>query len=220
MKTFNHFLKGSGLLMKVFFMLLVFIIGCTKDEIERVGYKDNLNEMNCKNVVIPNQTILLQGFTRFAFYAQKEGRYITDGYTMNFLICTAELIFAGKQNFVLNTKEYMPLPDGPALYRELSFNGKMTPSGELKFTWPETWIELGVVRSDVFEQFTEHTGCVLSKGNKQKLLEYHGYFVGNKFFAENHAVAFQKAPGNLPFFAVVVDGPIKINFMIDLEVTD
>jgi hypothetical protein len=221
MKTFNHFLKGSPLLVKVFIVPLMFIIGCSKQDITPVSFNENLNEMIMKNLVSREGTISLQGFTRFAFYAGKEGRYITDGYTLNFLICSAELTFGDNQSFVLNTKEYMPLETGPALYRELSFNGKMTPSGELKFTWPEKWIELGEERSDVLGQFKEHTGCVLSgQGNIENFLRYKGNFDGEKLFAENHAVAFQEAPGILPFFMVVVDGPILIHFMIDLEVSD
>ena len=176
--------------------------------------------MNLKNIVVHEGTLILKGFTRFALYAQKDGRAITDGYSVNFLACTAELIFSDNQNFVLNTKEF--IPDGTQMpYRELSINGKISPNGELKFTWPEKWIELGEEHSDMLGQFKEHTGCVLSGESSMKsIVGYNGILKGNKFFAENHALAFQETPGTMPFFAEIVDGPIKINFMFDLEVSD
>lgn len=50
----------------------------------------NLDENNQKILVIPEGTITLQGFTRFAFTAQKESRIITDGYSLNFRNCLAD----------------------------------------------------------------------------------------------------------------------------------
>ncbi len=94
------------------------------------------------NIVIPKSTVTLQGFTRFAFTAQKESRIIADGYTMNYLTCTAELTFSDKKNFVLHTKEFFP--GSTTMYREIYIKGEMTPTGQLTFTWPETWYEMGM----------------------------------------------------------------------------
>ena len=181
----------------------------------------NLNENNQKILVIPEGTITLQGFTRFAFTAQKEGRIITDGYSMNFLKCTAELTFNDKQNFVLSTKEF--LPDPPIVYREITFNGGMKPNGQLKYPWPETWFELGAKgklqgKKDILTQVRAHTGMVIfGEGIYNNSLNYMGYFDGYKLFAHTHMVGLHKVPGEMDFFKILVDGPIMINFMIDLE---
>jgi len=81
----------------------------------------DLIEINQNNLVIPKGTVSLQGFKRFAFTALKESRIIVDGYTMNFLICTAEWTFSDKNNFVLHTKEF--IPESTIMYREVYFKG-------------------------------------------------------------------------------------------------
>jgi hypothetical protein len=180
----------------------------------------NLNEMNLKSLVVHEGTIPLEGFTRFDVYAKMEHKVIVDGQLM-YLICTAELIFSDKQHFVLNTKEYMPLPEGPALYREISFSGKMSPGGALKFSWPETWWELGEWRGNVLGQIRDHTGYNVSgPGINNNTVNYTGYFDGNRFFADIHLNALQEVPGSMPPYDVVVDGPILVNFSIDLEVSE
>jgi len=185
----------------------------------------NLNRIDSKSLALHEGTVPLQGYTRFAFYLPKEGRYITDGYTMNFLECEAELIFGEKQSFVLHTKEYVPTgamgnPE-PIFYREISFTGQMSPSGQLKLTWPETWWELGTIRGDILSQVREHTGSDLSgQGINKNTLVYMGSFDANKFFADMHILGLQQVPGTMPFFAEIVDGPVMINFMIDLEIME
>jgi hypothetical protein len=200
--------------------LLMSIVGCTKQDTGLLGSNDNFNELNMKSLVIHEGTIPLKGFTRFAFTATKEGLVITDGYTMNFLECTAELTFSDNKNFTLHTWEVLPV-DPPVLYREITFNGKIAPGGALKFSWPETWWELGTERGDVLSQVREHTGMVISgQGINKNTLEYMGYFKGDKLFADMHIVGLQEVPGTMPFFAEIVDGPVLINFMIDLEVSE
>lgn len=221
MKTLNYFSRESGLFLRLLLILLFFTPGCTKQELAPEYLNKNLNEMNIKSAVGHEGTHQLEGFTRFAFYAKKEGRYITDGYTDNYLACEAELIFADHQDFTLITKEYMDIGAGPILFREVTFNGKMTPSGQLKFTWPETWIQLGAQTTDVLGTMAEHTGMSFSgKGVNKNTLEYMGSYNGNKFFADIHITGIQEQPGTLPFFLEIVDGPVLINFMIDLVVAD
>jgi hypothetical protein len=223
MKTFNHFSKEYGLLMKGLFLLLVFIIGCTKDEIEPVGYNDNLNETNCNSVVNNKGTIHLKGITGFGFYSAKEHKVLADPYK-NTCECTAELTFSGKQNFVLHTQEFT----FGIMYREISFNGKMTHGGELKFSWPYSFTEFNFVTNQYeivnvgpLPEIKLHTGCVLyGPGINKNTLDYKGYFRRNKFFADTHFVGIQKVPGQIPFLSTIVDGPIMINFLIDLEVSD
>lgn len=227
MKDLNQNSTGNGFLFKVLVFLLVIVTGCTKDEFTPDNYSTNQNEMNFKSLIIYEGTFALDGFTRFDVYAQKEGLVITDGHVDNFLACSAELILKDKKNFVLNTKESFILPDGSQmLVREVSFIGKITPSGQLKFSWPETWIEYGptgaVVRTDVLAQLREHTGYnqISGPGIVNNTLNYKGNFDGNKFFAEMHIIGFQDQPGTLPFYFEVVDGPISLKFSIDLDLSN
>jgi len=182
-------------------------------------YTNDQDEMQFKSLVIQEGTVNLDGFTRFAFYAKKVDLVITDGYTDNFLACTAELIFNDKQNFVLNTKESFILPDGgQMLIREVSFNGKMTPSGQFKFSWPETWIEMGEVKTDILGQLREHTGYEIhGPGISNNTINYKGSFDDEKFYAEMHLIGLQEKPGTLPFFLEMVEGPVETKFIIDLK---
>lgn len=164
----------------------------------------------------------LSGFTRFAFTALKEGRIVTDGYSMNFLECTAELTFIDKKNFVLHTKEFFP--NSPKMYREINFKGEMTPNGQLTFTWPETWLEMGMEgiwkeRTEILSQVRGHTGMnIFGQGISNNTLNYMGYFDGKKLFADMPVVGLAKVPGEMDFFKKLVDGPVMINFMIDLDI--
>ena len=100
--------------------------------------------MQYKSLTINEGAGNLKGYTRFAFTAIKDGIVITDGYTMNFLACEAELIFNGNKTFVLNTMESF-IPGRRALMplRQVSFEGRIYPGGRVIFTWPETWFEMG-----------------------------------------------------------------------------
>lgn len=175
------------------------------------------------NIVIPKGAVTLQGFTRFAFTAQKESRIIADGYTLNFLTCTAELTFSDKKNFVLHTKEFFP--GSPTMYREINFKGEMAPNGQLTFTWPETWYEMGMEsiwkeRTDALAQVRRHTGMkIFGQGISKNTLNYMGYFDGKKLFADMPLVGLAEVPGEMDFFKKLVDGPVMINFMFDLEIT-
>lgn len=182
----------------------------------------DLSKVNQNNIAIPKGTILLKGFQRFAFTALKEGRIIVDGYTMNFLECTAEWTFSDKNNFVLHTKEF--IPGFPTIYREAYFKGEMTPDGQIKFTWPETWWEMGMEgiwkeRDDVFDQVRRHTGMVVfGQGISKNTLNYMGYFDGNKLFANMPVVGLPRIPGEMEFFKKLIDGPVMINFIFDLDI--
>ena len=224
MRTLKHCSKEFGFLIEVLFPLLIILIGCTKEEIEPTGFGDYKTEMNLKGTIIHESIIHMKGFTRFGFYAVKEHRVLSDP-GINLLECTAEMIFSEKQNVVLHTKEFFP---GNLLYREVSFKGKMTPGGQLKLSWPSTFTELNMETNEYMEvlvgplpEIKLHTGCNLfGPGINKNTLNYMGYFRQNKLFAETHFIGLQKVPGILPFLMEVIDGPIRINFMIDLEVSD
>jgi hypothetical protein len=225
MKTFNRFSKGFGPLVNVLFLLSVFIVGCNKQDFTPDRFKENINGPDKKCMVIHKGTIHLQGFTRFGFYAKK-GHIVLSDPALNALECTAELTFGEKQSFVLKTQEFMP---GNILYRELSFKGKMMPGGEVKFSFPYTYTELDMATMELVEinvgplpEIRLHTGCVLyGPGISKNTLVYTGYFRNGKFLADSHFIGHQEVPGVLPFLAEIVEGPIMINFIVDLmEVPD
>jgi hypothetical protein len=180
------------------------------------------NAKNENNIVIPKGKVTLKGFTRFAFTALKESRIIADGFTLNFLECTAELTFSDKNNFVLTTKEFFP--GSTTIYREANFKGEITPNGQLTFTWPAKWYELGMEniwkeRTDALAQVRRHTGMkIFGQGISKNTLNYMGYFDGNKLFADMPLVGLAEVPGEMDFFKKLVDGPVMINFMFDLEI--
>lgn len=221
MKTFNHYSKAHGLLTKVLFLLLVFVVSCTKEYMAHEEYSYDQEDMQFKSLTINEGTVNLDGYTRFDVYANKEGIVITDGHVDNFLACTAELVFKDQQNFVLNTKESFIMPDGSQmLIREISFDGKITPSGQLKFSWPETWVQMGEIETGVLDQMNLHMGYLFNgPGINNNTLNYKGSFDGNNFYADMHIVGFQEKPGILPFYVDMVEGPISVKFSIELEVS-
>lgn len=225
MKTLNHFSKEYGQLIKILSLMSIFFIGCTKQEEAPLSINENLNVKSPKHLVIHEGTIQLKGITGFGFYATKGNTVLVGPYD-NFLECKAELTFGDDQNFVLHTKEFFP--GATDYYREVSFNGKMTPSGQLMFSWPQTFIEMNMLTGEydevtdgVLPEMRLHTGCALSgQGINKNTLEYKGYFDGNKFFADMHIVGIQEVAGQLPFLSTFLGCPIMINFLIDLDVSD
>ena len=222
MKKYKHYLKLHWFLLNALFLVLFFLVSCTKEYMTPEVKADTQYDMQFKSLTINEGTVNLKGYTRFAFTAIKDGIVITDGYTMNFLDCEAELIFSDDKTFILNTLESFILEDGSLMpIREVSFIGKITPSGRLIFTWPETWFEMGEPKTDVISQISEHTGSTLhGPGINKNTLNYKGFYNGEKFFAEMNITGLQEVPGTLPFFTEVFEGPIAIKFMIDLEISN
>lgn len=228
MKTLKQFSNGWRLMILVLSTLLISLNGCTKQNIDPPGSKNELNDINMKSLVVREGTVTLQGFMRWYVYAKKEHKLIVDP-AMMYTMCTAELTFTGDQNFVLNTSEVVDMGNGPFLFRQISFKGKMSPGGELKFTWPETWLEFNggpdlepTPYPNLVAQVRAHTGYVLSgPGVNKGTMNYKGSFDGTKFFADCHANAFQLEPGNMGApYDVVVDGPIIFSMLTELEVVN
>lgn len=220
MKAINYFLKGRGLLIQIPFLLLAVTIGCTKQD----AAPEVIDDMNFKSLVIADGPVTLEGVSGFGFFAEKEKIVLADPYA-NSLPCTAELTFGDKQSFVLHTKEYF----GPDfMYREVFFNGKITPGGQLKFSYPMTFTEFDFEVGDyvvktvgILPEMRLHTGCVFhGPGINAGTLNFVGYFDGNRLYADMHIIGLQEVPGQMPFLANMVDGPIKLNFLFDLVVSD
>jgi len=205
--------------------LLISLNGCTKQETDPAGFNDEVNDMNVKSLVIHEGTVNLQGFMRWYVYAKMEHKLIVDP-AMMYTLCTAELTFIDEQNFTLHTTEIIP---PSLLFREITFKGKMTPGGALKYSWPETWLELqpsGLLEPVPFanapEQLYAHTGYEISgPGVNKGTLNFKGFFDGASFYAESHVNAFQVVPGpsGTPY-ADLVDGPIIFSMLTELLVVD
>jgi len=227
MKTLSQFANGCKLMILVLSMLLISLIGCTKQNTDPLGSNDALNNMNMKSLVVREGTVTLQGFMRWYVYAKEEHKLIVDPAQL-FTLCTAELTFSDKQNFTLHTIETLPF-DPPVLFREITFKGEITPSGALKFTWPETWLELqpsGLLEpppfANVVEQIKTHTGYELfGPGVNKGTVNYNGSFDGTSFFADCHVNAFQVVTGPVGTpYAELVAGPIIFSMITELQVVD
>jgi len=228
MKKLNQISRGWRLMILVLSTLLISLTGCSKQDTDPMGLSDELNNMNMKSLVAHEGTVNLQGYMRWYVYAKMEHRLIVDP-TVMYTMCTAQLTFTGGQNFVLNTTEIVDMGFGPFLFRQISFKGKMTPGGELKFAWPETWLEFNgspdlepAPYPNLVAQVRAHTGYELSgPGVIDGTLKYNGFFDGARFFADCHANAFQVEPGNMGApYDVVVDGPIIFSMITELTIVD
>ena len=140
---------------------------------------------------------------------------------INKLTCEATLTMGTGQNFTLNTKEYF----GPTLFREITFKGKITPSGVVSFSWPEEWLELGEPKSNLFGPFYLHTGCIpygpgVNINQETWTMDYKGTFDGTSFNAKVQFLAKQEVLGTIPFYAIapIIEGPIQFEFTIELVV--
>jgi hypothetical protein len=226
-------MKTLSLVFLLMASMAFVLLGCSDNPASAVGPTSQPNPSSTLSKVVPRAdgTTALQGFMRWDVYGRKEHKVIVDPMGM-YTLCAAELNFTDKQNFVLHTKESFDNGDGTqTMFREILFKGTMTPSGQLKFTWPETWLEVSNWETmelepspfpNVVAQIRAHTGYNLSgPGINKNTVNFVGSFDGKKFFADCHTVGFQEEPGIMgPPYDVVVDGPIAFSMSIELQVSD
>jgi len=135
-----------------------------------------------------------------------------------FLICEAELTFGDDQSFVLKTKEFMPGTPPLTLYREATFQGKISNGGQVEFAWPESWWELGETAHDLIARFNLHTGYVISGHEMDNNTAiFKGNYDGVHFNTEFQVKAYQEKPGSFPAYQEVVDGPIMFSISFELQ---
>ncbi len=226
MKAFNDLLKGSGLLIMVLVVPLLFINGCTKQDLAPVSLNENHiemnskgNEMNSKGLAVVLDYVCLKGTSNFDVYSPKESRVIVSPDEM-FLSAEATLKQVEGQNYLLTVKEYMPLPEGPMLYRIIEFEVKIADGGAVMFSWPKTWWELGQNPDDVLGQLLNHTGCIVhGPGVNKGTLDYKGYFDGDNFQASTHFIGKQVQDPVMPVYENL-DGPIQFEFSMSLKKVD
>ena len=217
----NLFIRNvSGIKFCSFLLVMFFVFSCSKEE-SPLTIADEPSDATLKSKVLVDGSIYLAGTSHFDVYAVKEQRVVVDGDLM-FLLMTAELTHVGGQNYLLETEESLPLPDGSSmLYRKISFDVKITPGGVVMFSWPETWWELGTVRADVIGQLLDHTGCIPhGSGVNKGTLNYKGYFDGDKFRVSTHFMGEQVNPEpEMPDYWNI-DGPAKFEFSFNLTKVD
>ncbi len=213
--------SASGIKFCSFLLAVLFVFSCSKEE-SPLAMNDESSDVMLKSQVLVDVPIHLTGSTHFPSYAVKEHRVISP-WELNTLYCEATFTMGQGQNFELSTSEYF----GPMLFREVVFNGKITPSGIVKFSWPESWMELDFATFQLVEntmnlldQFYLHTGCVpYGPGINKGTWYYKGYFDGNKFYVSTHFMGTQEKLGLIGFYKIepLIDGPIQFEFSIELE---
>jgi hypothetical protein len=177
-------------------------------------------------------TVPLQGSVLFHVYSMQENRAIVDPDQM-YTVCAAELVVRGRHNVVLRTTEWIdfgPEGGGLVLFRKLCFRGTLTACGQLKFTWPEEWLEMNWATGklepsaypNIVAQIESHTGYdIFGPQINKDTVELVGTFDGQKLFAGLHVFGFQEKPGAMgPPYDVVVDGPIEFSMWLDLNVSE
>jgi hypothetical protein len=212
----NLFIRNvSGIKFCSFLLVMFFVFSCSKEE-SPLTIADEPSDATLKSKEVVDGTIYLAGTSHFDIYAVKEKIVLSDG-DVDPLFSTASLEIYG-QNLRLETKEYFGPVDPDNLYREVTFIGKITPSGVVMFSWPETWKEFGVeIGSDeynVLDQVKLHLSCsnLYGPGINKETLNYKGHFDGTNFYASTHFIGKQEDPG--------LDGPLQFEFSFNLTKVD
>ncbi len=220
-------LKVICIIYIVFFMAI--ILGCSRNE-GLAGLTDDSADVQLKTRVETSQAVHLTGTTHFPCYALQEHRVISPG-EINCLNCDATLTHIGGHDYLLETVESFP----GTTFRKICFEVRMTPSGSLKFTWPEAWEELDFKTMELVpntmqltEQLYLHTGIVLygGAGVNQGTILYNGYFDGSRLHASINVIGKQEEFGTVyPFYTnppltELIQGPVRLSFSIELEVID
>jgi len=219
MKAHDNLFKGCRLFISILFVAVLFIFGCSKQEMTPLASDGDLDQINFKSMPIINGEVCLNGTSNFDVYSAKLSKVIVDPEQM-FLIMEAKLKHIEGKNYLLTTSEYMPTENGPMLYRIFDFDVKISEGGVVKFTYPETWWELGENRNDILGQFLDHTGCMAyGAGVNKETLNWMGSFDGENFFASTNFMAKQVQDPMMDVYNGL-DGPIKFEFSMTLSITD
>ncbi len=208
MKLIKKLFENAALIKTCGFVLqMFFAFSCSQPNEQFVVSPDEKADIALKKTVNLTE-IHLEGFSQFYIYDIKESIEISDP-TDPGLVCTA-IFSCVKGQYQLETKEWF----GPMLYRAVTYNVKMTPSGILQFEWPETWFQIndeGIYEEaeDVLGIMSIHLGYSFNgPGVNKETIIYKGYFDGENFYASMHLIGHQDKP---------VDGPIQIEFSFDLH---
>ena len=219
MKALDNLFKRCWFFISILFVAALFIFGCSKREMAPLAMEGDLDQINFKSMPIINGEVCLNGTSNFDVYSPKLNKVIVDPEQF-FLIMEAKLRHIEGQHYLLTTTEYMPTENGPMLYRIFDFDVKISEGGVVKFTYPETWWELGETRNDILGQFLDHTGCIaFGAGVNKETLNWKGFFDGESFFASTNFMAKQVQDPMMDVY-YGMEGPGKFEFSMTLSITD
>ena len=206
--------------------LLLFFCACEKQDMETLNPQTPDGPDALKSGASIIETPLeFTGITRYTAYSVKEQRYIKspDDGGPN---VTALLTHKKGHDYLLVTTETIPFPPF-FIFRIMEIDVKITPGGEVMFSWPENWLQVNsfadpnlTPHSGMIEQVKWDMGYVIhGPGINKGTLNYKGTFDGKRLLAISHFMGKQVQPGNfIPYFTDIVDGPIKVEFIMDLNV--
>lgn len=205
-------LKKLRLSSMMFLLLMAF--GCSTENTDPVIPSEDISPEATEDAtamishlrqVNQDGPIYLSGVQRYYTYAVKMKEVLQGGDGDPGVNCVAELKFLDGQNMQLALTEW----PGEPWERTSNFIGKMTPSGQVKFTF----VEPGII--DVIEM---HSGCEVygGPGVNQNNLVYKGSFDGERLVA---TAPFYTKCEVFPYpEPTPVEGPVHWKWTIDLTV--
>lgn len=196
------------------FFLMALLSACSEDAGLLPG-ADESGDALLKGAKVSAESTMLEGTSSFYCYAPKLDQVFMDGAAD----VKATLDIDGHK-LILHTEEYF----GALLFRAICFEGHISSSGQLKFQYPETWMEFNFVtseleeRSGVIAQVMDHTGCELSgPGINKGTLVYKGSFDGETLLACTQFTGKQVDDPSMPDY-IGIEGPAHIKFTFNLNV--
>lgn len=202
-------MKRLNLLLKMCSILLITLIALSCNDDEPVTLDNFDTELNKELIDKLDYPLYLEleGFIFFPSYAVKEHRVIVSK-EMFYLPITATLTQISNQDYIMNAEVVF------IDTMTYAFDVKITPSGIVSFTWPETHMINGVETDrDISDIILNHDGAIKFGPVVEK---FKGNFDGSKFYAKSHFMMKQVQPGELPFYSQLplIDGPIMLDFAI------
>jgi hypothetical protein len=212
MKTLKKLRLGSLML------LLLLAMGCSLQDEEPLKIADESSDDVTAKIANLRQVskdgpIYLSGFQKYYTYAVKS-KEIIQGKDDEGLPCDVIIEFLEAHEIRITVDEGRP--DGPGVYL-----GTMTPSGQVKFSFPSP---LMILPDDspfyITDIISMHSGCELyGPGINKGTLNYHGYFDGERLLVS--ASFYSKCEVEWPLndlFETPVEGPVHWKWTIDVTV--
>ena len=208
---------------------LVFIYACSMQDTDVVSpqnkSEDDPSAMAARVIPIETPLVFNNGFTLYYSYSVHEKRFIKspDEGGPN---ATAILTHKTGHDYLLVVTETVPFPPF-FIFRIMEIDVKITPSGEVMFSWPDNWLQINsfadpalTPHSGIVDQVLTDTGCIIhGPGINKGTVEYKGTFDGERLIAISHFMGDMVQPGTfLPWYGEIVDGPIKHEFLLELSV--
>ncbi len=204
------------------FVSAIFLIfcACEKQKIESLSPQTQDGSYALKSGAHVIETPFeFSGIARYYAYSVIENRFIKSpdegGPAM-----TATLTHKQGHDYLLVTTETVPFLPFP--YRIMNIDVKITPGGVVTFSWPDEWIQIGTMHTDIIGQVKSDMGYeITGPGINKGTVDFKGTFDGERLLAISHFMGRQVQSGTFaPWFTDIVNGPIKVEFLFDLTVAD